>query len=175
MRVDRAFAFLDLCGFTRFTETNGDEQAVEVLTRFRACIRSVASDFAVRVDKWLGDGVMLVSTTDAQLVESVLMLMQQVDEANTMLPLRAGAASGPVILLEGDDYIGSSVNLAARLCSTAGPRELLATERIADAAPSWATVVPVTALVVPGFIHPVDVTRIEPTPVELPEDTPTWA
>jgi hypothetical protein len=52
---------------------------------------------------------------------------------------------------------------------------LLATERIADAAPAWATVVPVTALVVPGFVHPVDVTRIEPTPVELPEDTPTWA
>src|SRR3712207_3838483 len=29
--VDRAFAFLDLCGFTRFTATHGEHQAIEAL------------------------------------------------------------------------------------------------------------------------------------------------
>ena len=30
MRVERTFAFVDLCGFTRFTDTHGDEEAVDV-------------------------------------------------------------------------------------------------------------------------------------------------
>ena len=38
MRVERSFAFVDLCGFTRFTDAHGDEQAVAVLTRFRAAV-----------------------------------------------------------------------------------------------------------------------------------------
>ena len=68
MRVHRSFAFIDLCGFTRFTDLHGDEQAVDILTRFRGDVREIASDHAVRVDKWLGDGVMLVSTDDSRLV-----------------------------------------------------------------------------------------------------------
>ena len=40
-------------------------------------------------------------------------------------PLRAGLASGPVILFEGDDYIGKAVNMAARLCAVAKPGEVL--------------------------------------------------
>jgi hypothetical protein len=30
VRVDRAFAFVDLCGFTAFTDRHGDEQVVLV-------------------------------------------------------------------------------------------------------------------------------------------------
>ncbi|GJM39236.1 MAG: hypothetical protein DHS20C19_26030 [Acidimicrobiales bacterium] len=33
-----------------------------------------------------------------------------------------------MILFEGDDYIGHAVNIAARLCDEAAPREVLATE-----------------------------------------------
>ena len=34
-------------------------------------------------------------------------------------------ATGLALLFEGDDYIGSAVNLAARLCDAAGPGEVL--------------------------------------------------
>ena len=57
MRVRRYFAFVDLCGFTRFTEVHGDEEAVAVLTGFRTLVRFIASEHGVRVAKWLGDGV----------------------------------------------------------------------------------------------------------------------
>jgi class 3 adenylate cyclase len=77
------------------------------------------------------------------------------------LHLRAGAATGPVILLEGDDYVGSAVNLAARLSGAAGPSELLATTDLVDAVPPWADVVRVGALDVPGFVQRVEVVRIE--------------
>ena len=62
MRVRRYFAFVDLCGFTRFTEVHGDEEAVAVLTGFRTLVRFIASEHGVRVAKWLGDGAMFVST-----------------------------------------------------------------------------------------------------------------
>jgi class 3 adenylate cyclase len=160
MRVERSFAFVDLCGFTRFTDTHGDEDAVAVLTRFRAIVRQIASEHAVRVDKWLGDGAMFVSTDDRRLLEALLALMGRVDTTDVALPLRAGAAKGPVILLEGDDYVGTAVNLAARLCSAADPSELLVTSPLVDAVPSWADIVPVGALAVPGFVQRVDVVRV---------------
>jgi adenylate cyclase len=163
MRVDRSFAFVDLCGFTRFTDAHGDEEAVGVVTRFRTVVREIASEHAVRVDKWLGDGAMFVSTDDRRLLNALLELMGRVDNTEVALPLRAGASKGPVILLEGDDYVGGAVNLAARLCSAADPGELLATSPLVDAVPSWAEVVRVGALAVPGFVQRIDVVRIEGT------------
>ena len=168
MRVDRSFAFIDLCGFTRFTDEHGDQQAVDVLTRFRSAVREIASEHAVRVDKWLGDGVMLVSTDDSRLVEAVLTLARQVEGSPGTLPLRVGLAAGQVILLEGDDYVGSAVNLAARLCAAAAPNELLATPRLAAVVPAWADVLPVGALEVPGFVQPIEVARIEAAALTTP-------
>jgi len=161
MRVERSFAFVDLCGFTRFTDTHGDEEAVAVLTSFRAVVRQIASEHAVRVDKWLGDGAMFVSTDDRRLLDALLELMGRADSTDVALPLRCGAAKGPVILLEGDDYVGSAVNLAARLCSAADPNELLVTSPLVDAVPTWAEIGPVGALAVPGFVQRIDVVRVE--------------
>jgi class 3 adenylate cyclase len=161
VRVERTFAFIDLCGFTRFTDAHGDEQAVDVLTRFRSAVREIASDHAVRVDKWLGDGVMLVSTDEERLLEAVLSLAARFDGDAVALPIRAGMAGGQVILLEGDDYVGSSVNLAARLCSAAAPHEVLSTTTLAGSVPAWAAATSVGALEVPGFVHAVEVSRVE--------------
>ena len=41
------------------------------------------------------------------------------------LTLRAGIATGYALLFEGDDYIGSAVNMASRLCDIAGAYEVL--------------------------------------------------
>ncbi|MFP4513778.1 MAG: adenylate/guanylate cyclase domain-containing protein [Acidimicrobiales bacterium] len=125
-RVRRSFAFVDLSGFTSLTDTEGDEQAVEVLTLFRNAVRGVAGFNGVRVAKWLGDGAMIVSIETEPLVEAVLEIERRMQEGGSILPLRAGMASGDVILFEGDDYIGRAVNIAARLCDLAGPRQVLA-------------------------------------------------
>ena len=47
-----------------------------VLTLFRGAVRQVATDFGVRIAKWLGDGCMLVSVDAAQLVAAVCELEQ---------------------------------------------------------------------------------------------------
>ena len=160
MRVERYFAFVDLSGFTAFTDSHGDEQAVEVLTRFRAAVREVATEHGVRVAKWLGDGCMFVSTDPEALVAAVLALEQRVDDTGLPLRLHAGIAGGPVILVEGDDYTGQPVNLASRLCSEAGPHQILATPDLAALAPPGTIIEPVPTLRVRGLSEPVDAVRL---------------
>ncbi|MHB8465541.1 MAG: adenylate/guanylate cyclase domain-containing protein [Acidimicrobiales bacterium] len=127
LRVVRAFAFIDLCGFTDFVDARGDREAVVELVTLRSAVREVAPLFGVRVDKWLGDGVMLVSPEDEGVVAAVLAIQDRFGR-DGRLALRAGIATGPVILLEGDDYVGRAVNLASRLCDHAAPGQVLAAE-----------------------------------------------
>jgi class 3 adenylate cyclase len=165
MRVERHFAFVDLCEFTRYTDAHGDEQSVAVLTGFRAAARETCSDHGVRVAKWLGDGAMFVSTEASRLVSCILALKRRVEELEVALPLRAGLAGGAVILFEGDDYIGGPVNLAARLCDVAGPREILACAELAAFVPDDATARPMGSREIAGFAEPVEIVRIEASPV----------
>jgi class 3 adenylate cyclase len=132
MRVTRTFAFLDLCGFTAYTDARGDEAAVTVLSTLRALVRDRAAERGVRVTKWLGDGVML-SGTEADAVLRCCVEVRDRVAAISPLPLRGGIAAGPVIMFEGDDYVGAAVNVAARLCQEARPNQLLAAAAVADA------------------------------------------
>ena len=160
MRVERSFAFVDLSGFTSFTDAHGDEEAGRVLAEFRTAVRTVTSRRGVRVAKWQGDGAMFVSVTPAPLVEAVLEIEHRIDENESPLRLRGGMTTGKVILFEGDDYIGSAVNLAARLSDVAAPHEILATTDLAVHAPEWATVEPAGEVEVRGFAHPISVVRV---------------
>lgn len=136
--VDRVFAFVDLSGFTAFTQTSGVKQAVQVLASFRLVVSEVAARRGVRVAKWLGDGAMLVGVVTGPTVATVAELVARF--STTELQLRAGVAQGPVILFNGDDYIGKAVNLAARLCDAAAPGEILAAPPVPSAAPPWVRV-----------------------------------
>ena len=159
MRVHRAFAFVDLSGFTAFTDANGDEEAGRVLTEFRSVVREVSSDRGVRVAKWQGDGAMFVSVEPTPIVEAVLEIEERVDDCSP-LRLRGGITVGDVILFEGDDYIGSSVNLAARLCDGAAPHEILAAMELEPYLPDWACAEPAGPVEVRGFAHAIPVLRL---------------
>lgn len=120
----RAFAFLDLSGFTSYMENNGPKEATEMLARFRNVCRHVSVRRGARIAKWLGDGVMLVGTRPGPIVATVgEVLLRFGDDP---FDVHAGIAAGTVLLFEGDDYIGPPVNAAARLCDAAGPGEALA-------------------------------------------------
>lgn len=156
MRVERCFGFLDLCGFTAFTERHGDEHTVVVLARFRTMLREIAARRGVRVTKWLGDGAMLSSPDTEALVAMVLETAQRVDAGDLPLRLRAGLAQGAVIMFEGDDYIGRAPNVASRLCDVAQPGEVLCTREVASLAPRWAAAGEAKAYPAPGFDRPLN-------------------
>jgi|SRR5579883_2094364 len=132
LSVRRSFAFVDLCGFSAFVEEEGQGRAYQVLTEARSAIRVRSSQHGVRVDKWLGDGALLVGTVTHRLVSSVLDMVEEVSSAGP-LALRAGLAEGPVMVFEGDDYIGGPINLASKLCHMASPGTVLAPKWLAEA------------------------------------------
>jgi adenylate cyclase len=151
MRVTRSFAFLDLCGFTAYTEAHGDDAAVAVLSRLRVLLRAEAERRGVRVTKWLGDGVML-SGLDAEAVVACSAAVRDDTAASSPLPLRGGIAEGAVIMFEGDDYVGAAPNLAARLCHTAGANQILVEAEMAEAlAGTGVATRPLPSVQVPGL------------------------
>ena len=116
MRVPRTFVFLDLSGFTNYTAAYGDDAAGKILGTFRTVVREVASERGVRIAKWLGDGCMVVAVDQVGAIEFVMELERRATRVCSPLTLRAGIATGHALLFEGDDYIGSAVNMASRLC-----------------------------------------------------------
>jgi class 3 adenylate cyclase len=168
MRVERCFAFVDLSGFTAFTEHHGDERTVEVLTAFRGRVREIAARRGVRVTKWLGDGAMLSSADSGAVVAMVVELADRIRDS-VPLGIRAGLATGAVIMFEGDDYIGRPANVAARLCDMADAGQTLATREAASQSPLWVATGPFVPMPVQGLDRPVEAATL--CIAEAPETT----
>jgi class 3 adenylate cyclase len=147
--VDRAFAFVDLCGFTHFIATQGEHAAIDALTRFRTLTRDIAVRRGVLVAKWLGDGAMIVGVEVGPTLATAAELIGRYD--GSTLALRGGFAHGQALIMDGDDYIGRPANLAARLCQVARPEELLAMGYSASALPPWIRVLGTRGVTLPGL------------------------
>jgi adenylate cyclase len=146
--VDYTFGFIDISGFTAYCEKEGEHAAIELLTRFRSLTRSVAVRRGVRVAKWLGDGVMLVAADQNPAVATVAEVIVRCDAVG--LHTHAGLGRGPVLLFEGDDYVGRPVNLAARLCDAAERGEMLSNGLSPDL-PDWVKAEPGVPLALGGI------------------------
>ena len=163
----RNFAFVDVSGFTALTELEGDERAVDVLTAFRALLRDICSRRGVRIAKWLGDGVMLVCVDTRPLLETILELHHVVGEISgpvQTVSIRSGITSGDVILMEGDDYVGHCVNVAARLCDLAPGGEALADPSVLPHLPNWGVAHAETHVALKGVENPVQASSIRMAP-----------
>jgi adenylate cyclase len=152
-RVTRSFAFLDLCGFTAHMDEHGDDDAVIALSRMRAATRAAAEEYGVRVGKWLGDGAMLVGMEHDPVIDCALAIRDRLPR-QSQPPLRGGVSTGPVILFEGDDYVGWAVNIAARLCAVASAWQILATNHDSRESP---LPVELEAMCVRGLSRPIHV------------------
>jgi class 3 adenylate cyclase len=161
MRVERCFGFLDLCGFTAFTERFGEERTVVVLANFRTALREIAARRTVRVTKWLGDGAMISAADAESVVAMVVEVAARAGGDSIPLPVRAGLAQGAVIMFEGDDYIGRAPNVASRLCDAAAPGQVLATREVTSLTPRWVAASEAVAYAAPGFRDPLRACRLE--------------
>jgi class 3 adenylate cyclase len=165
MRVPRTFAFVDLSGFTNYTAAFGDDAAARILGAFRTVTREVASERGVRIAKWLGDGCMVVSIEQEHAIAFAVELEHRSAEVCAPLTLRVGLATGQALLFEGDDYVGSAVNLAARLCDAAGPFEVLLPTMQIERLPEGVTATPYGELELRGFPGPISVVELSGQPV----------
>jgi adenylate cyclase len=166
MRVPRTFAFVDLSGFTNYTAAFGDDAAGRILSAFRSLVREIASERGVRIAKWLGDGCMIVSVDQDKAIAFSLDLEARAAEVCAPLSLRVGIATGYALLFEGDDYIGSAVNMASRLCDIAGPFEVLLPTMQLERLPEGITANPHGEVELRGFPGPIDVVELDGRPAQ---------
>ena len=164
MRVPRTFVFLDLSGFTNYTAAYGDDAAGRILGTFRTLVREVASERGVRIAKWLGDGCMIVAVEQDDAIEFVMDVERRATKVCAPLTLRAGIAIGHALLFEGDDYIGSAVNLASRLCDHATNYEVLMPTSHITVLPEGISAEAYGELELPGFPGTVDVAQLKGSP-----------
>lgn len=127
--------FVDLASFTPLTATMGDSAAAEVLSRFGLTVRSNAIRHRGRIIKQIGDEFMLMFARPADAVEFGLTMDSFVETEPQFPALHIGAHSGAVLYREGD-YVGGTVNLAARVASAGAAGQFLITEDLRDAAGS---------------------------------------
>lgn len=165
MRVPRTFVFVDLSGFTNYTAAFGDDAAGRILSTFRAIVRDTASERGVRIAKWLGDGCMVVSVQQADALNFVLDLEHRAADVCAPLTVRAGVATGHALLFEGDDYIGSAVNMAARLCDYARGVEVLMPTMQIERLPQGVEARPYGDVELRGFPGPINVVELAGQPV----------
>jgi adenylate cyclase len=151
-----AMCFLDLVGYTRLTEERGDQAAAELAGRLAGLVGRSAREHGGTPVKWLGDGVMVHYREPAGAVLSALQLVAQLPQAG-LPPAHVGVAAGPVVV-QGGDYFGRTVNLAARIAAHAGAGRVLVSERVAEAAPpQGVTFVELGQVQLQGIAHPVRV------------------
>jgi adenylate cyclase len=143
--------FTDLRGFTSFAETSEPEEVMGVLGEYHHAIGALIHAYGGTLERFTGDGIMVffndpIECDDAaeRAVRTALEIRDAVTDLAARwrrkgydLPVGIGIAQGYATLgrigFEGRfDYaaIGSVTNLAARLCSDAGPWQVLVTDRV---------------------------------------------
>jgi adenylate cyclase len=155
-RVRVAIAFADLAGYTRFTEEEGEEQALSSVERFvERVTHSLPED--ARVVKTIGDEVMIVGTDVRALVDWAVDFMATVEERPEP---RIGINYGSTLYRDGD-YFGREVNLASRVVARARGGEVLVTDSVVEAVSGEAHLrfEPIGSVKLKGFDEPRDLCR----------------
>jgi len=151
-RLRVAIAFADLAGYTKLTETEGEEEAMNAVERFVEAVENTLPDDA-RIIKTIGDEVMIVSSDCAGLTDWAVGF-QALVAAERPLP-RVGVHYGEVLYRDGD-YYGREVNLAARVAARSAGGEVLVTRPVVEGAGSHLEFEPIAEVKLKGFSHPTE-------------------
>jgi class 3 adenylate cyclase len=180
-RREIAVVFLDLRGFTAFTETSDPEEVMGVLREYHAAMGELILAHEGTLERFTGDGIMVffndpvpVPDAAARAVRMALQMQQRTTQLaqgwkrrGYELQLGIGVAMGFATIggigFEGRiDYgaIGTVTNLAARLCSEARGGEILLAPRVVAALDDEFAIEPAGELVLKGLQRPVATSRV---------------
>ena len=175
-RREICYVFVDLRGFTAFTDTAEPEEVQNVLRDYHATMGSIITAHGGTLDRFAGDGILIFFNDPFPTPEpGKCAARMALAMCAGFAPLRArwlklgyglelgiGIAQGYATLgafgYEGRwDYsaIGSVVNLASRLCDEAHANQILIDRRLRAALEDAADVEPIGPLTLKGFVHPV--------------------
>ena len=175
-RREITVVFLDLRGFTSFSDSAEPEEVMEVLRGYHAAMGKLIFDFDGTLERFAGDGIMIffndpIPCADhtEKAVRMALDMQSKVEDLRAEwlkrgyeLDLGIGMAAGYATLgnigFEGRmDYgaIGNVTNLAARLCSEAKARQILTNQRTLSKIENLVEYEPLEELQLKGVARPV--------------------
>lgn len=124
--------FVDLVGSTELGEKVDLSQLGATLIDFERIASEAITEGGGRVVKLIGDEI-LFTAPDALTASSIALDLADAFQGHPSVPqVRAGLASGEVMLRDGDVF-GPVVNLASRIVGTAGAGEVVTTPEVASA------------------------------------------
>lgn len=175
-RREIVVVFLDLRGFTAFSDSADPEEVMGVLSEYHAAMGELIVKYAGTLERFAGDGIMIffndpvpIPNPAAQAVSMAIEMQKRFQELATAwtrrgydLSMGIGIAQGYATIgaigFEGRrDYgaIGNVTNLAARLCSEAQGGQILVSQRIEGTLGEVAKIEPIGDLTLKGFHKPV--------------------
>jgi adenylate cyclase len=159
-RVLMALCFIDLTGFVRYTEEEGEEEALDVVERFIETVEATLPAEATIV-KTIGDEVMIVSPDPASLTEWAVGFLALFQERPRP---RVGIHHGYAVYRDGD-YFGTEVNLVHRIVNRALGGEVLVTDRVVESIGNnqYLEFEPIGGVELKGFPEPTPLYVVRPS------------
>jgi len=132
----RTVLFTDVVNSTPLTQSVGDDAMMVLLDVHDAVVRNALTALGGREVKHTGDGIMASFVSAAAAVRCATQIQRELakhEEPHHERPIkvRIGAAAGEPVEHH-DDLFGSTVQLAARLCSHALPEQILVSNVVAE-------------------------------------------
>ena len=132
----RTVLFTDIVESTSLTQTLGDDVAMELLQIHDSVVRDALKASNGREVKHTGDGIMASFVSAAAAVRCAAQIQRGLaqragEQSNHPVRVRIGGAAGEPVE-HGNDIFGSTVQLAARLCSHAEPEQIVVSSVVAD-------------------------------------------
>lgn len=166
----QTFLIVDIRGSTRYGVERGDEAWAALAMRFAQVAREVVEARGGRVVELRGDEAMAVFASARAALQAAVALQARFAaemRSDPSLQLHAGIGldAGEAVPVEGG-FRGLALNLAARLCSLAGPGEVLVSPGIAYVAPrvDGVSYVPRGQVELKGFEGPLPILLAAPAP-----------
>lgn len=165
-RQERSVLFMDIRGFTQWSEAQPPEKVVDMLNAYFETAEGVWATSAAIKTKLTADEIMIVFPTDLAAAKTAVELQRIVHEFLRGYNLSAGIGlhSGPLtegILgskeIKGYEVIGDTVNTAERLCEVAEGNEILISQKVYTALGNQAEVGDLRQILVKGKAEPIGV------------------
>ena len=123
--------FTDIEDSTPLAVQLGDAAWISILNDHHRIIASAATSHGGEVVKTLGDGAMLAFGSSREAVRAAIEIQQRLDGGLGDMPLsvRVGVHSGDAVAAD-NDYLGSTVNKAARIAAAAEGGQIMASESV---------------------------------------------
>lgn len=126
---DATLLFADLTGSTALYEELGDARAFALVQKYFRAIEHIAAEHDGALVKTMGDGVMVTFRSAQTGLRAALQMLALASAVDARLRLKVGLHTGPCLIVGGAnhrlDFFGTSVNIAARLCSLAAAGQAL--------------------------------------------------